>query len=205
MTTLHNISSSKKLLIHFIERNGDYVGYNPRFFVGIELINNTKKSELRGFDSYSGVFIEYRFGKLFRLIKKQLHELNKPVSNNDEKIIKEKTLNNWISERSGFDFPGIVNELDCKNGDITSLDGIYKFKNLRRLNIRNNHIKTIRGLENLTKLEFLDCSNNKLTNVQVIKYLKSLRWLNCKDNMLTHSHIKEIKKYCSRNGITLLI
>ncbi|MFX1363304.1 MAG: leucine-rich repeat domain-containing protein [Promethearchaeota archaeon] len=51
-------------------------------------------------------------------------------------------------------------ELDLSHNRITSLKGLEKLKNLKKLSMKNNYIKKLEWLEGLNNLEFLDLSGN---------------------------------------------
>ncbi len=117
--------------------------------------------------------------------------------------------------------------LNCFQKNLTSLEGIENFINLKILSCWDNKLTTLKGIENLKKLEVLDCSDNNLTNLKYIKNLINLKELSCSYNYLTNldgienlvnlkelscyinnfsnNYKKYLKEYCKNKKIDLSI
>lgn len=73
---------------------------------------------------------------------------------------------------------------DNTRGEVKTLKGIDKLKNLEFLNVSYNKITSIAPAKKLTRLTYLNVSFNKLTNFSGVKSLKKLKKLNVMDNKL---------------------
>ena len=69
-------------------------------------------------------------------------------------------------------------------GNITSLEGIQYFSNLKRLNCWGNHITSI-DLTGLNALEELNCFNNQITSINFAT-ANQLKVVSCYNNLLTN-------------------
>jgi len=81
-----------------------------------------------------------------------------------------------------------VERLDLSNKgitDISEIEGLEKFTQLRRLDLRNNLIEEVKGLEVLTELVYLNLRGNRLKNVKGLEKLKKLRDLHLENNQIT--------------------
>lgn len=67
-----------------------------------------------------------------------------------------------------------IYELSAHNRNITSLDGIQYFQNLKVLNIRSNQIRDLSPLEQLTRLESLAFWDNRVESIDPLRRLTSL-------------------------------
>lgn len=69
--------------------------------------------------------------------------------------------------------------------ELTSLQPIWKLKNLKTLHCGNNHIADLSPLSELKSLEDLSCGANRILNLIPLTHLSNLRKLNCRDNCIT--------------------
>lgn len=76
-----------------------------------------------------------------------------------------------------------ITELIVDNSNISSLDGLLSFRNLRSISCRGNKISTL-DLSSFKQLHSIYCDNNNLTNLN-IKGLSKLKILWCYQNQLT--------------------
>lgn len=90
------------------------------------------------------------------------------------------------SKSSDEDCLRIVN-MNYEYSIITSLDGIEKYKNLKRLELTGNEIKDLSPLKYLTKLEELRLSDNLIEDITVLKDLTNLEIL-----LISGNKIKDI-------------
>ena len=81
--------------------------------------------------------------------------------------------------------------LDCSNREITNIEGIEKYANLRMVNLNNNKLTNIpQSIKKLKKLQGLDLAGNVLYYVpNEINELKNLKVLN-----LNSTHLLELPK-----------
>lgn len=76
----------------------------------------------------------------------------------------------------------VVNDLDLSNNQISNLNGIEKFSNIRVLKLNNNEITKVKGLENLSGLEKLSLRNNRITEISGLKNLTNLKYIDLSNN-----------------------
>lgn len=76
-----------------------------------------------------------------------------------------------------------ISELMIDNANISSLEGLLAFRNLKSLSCKYNKIITL-DLSSLKKLHSIYCTNNALTNLN-IQGLSNLKQLYCDHNQLT--------------------
>jgi Leucine-rich repeat (LRR) protein len=76
-----------------------------------------------------------------------------------------------------------ISELTVDNTNISSLEGLLAFRNLKSLSCKYNKIKTL-DLSSLKKLQSIYCTNNALTNLNT-QGLSNLKLLYCDHNQLT--------------------
>ena len=101
-----------------------------------------------------------------------------------------------------------VTNINCSNKNITSLDGIEHFTNLRTLNCANNNIKEI-NLNSMSQLTTLSCSNNPIESLIVdgCSSLATLSIVNASINSISGKKViidgyeKSSKFVFSANGI----
>jgi hypothetical protein len=84
----------------------------------------------------------------------------------------------------------------AKNIDITDLEALGKFKNLKELDISNTLISDLSPLRNHTKLEYLHIPNTKITDLSPLKYAIHLKVL--------HIHNTEISDLSVLKNFTKL-
>lgn len=76
-----------------------------------------------------------------------------------------------------------VESLDLSSANLTSIEGIEHFKNLKELNLRNNLIEDATPIEQLENLEILDLRFNQLADLNTLP--QSLKKLDLEGNRLT--------------------
>jgi hypothetical protein len=76
----------------------------------------------------------------------------------------------------------IVNEVDLSNNQISDLNGIEKFSNIKILRLNNNQITKVKGLENLKRLEMLFLRNNRITKFESLDNLINLKHIDLSNN-----------------------
>ncbi|MDO5980006.1 leucine-rich repeat domain-containing protein [Flavivirga spongiicola] len=112
--------------------------------------------------------------------------------NNDNKI--------QINEIKNIEF------LNVSFKDITSLEGIQEFENLKKLYCHDNQLKNLDVSKN-KNLEVLYCYDNQITHLN-LKKNKNLKKLGVRDNKLTKLDLSKNKKlevlYCYKNLLTSL-
>lgn len=92
-----------------------------------------------------------------------------------------------------------ITEIDCSACDITSLNGVEIFCNLRKLLCNDNLISDM-DLLSLKNLEELQCRNNKLTKLN-LSLLTNLQLIDCRNNDFSES--SDILLSQSFNGLIL--
>ena len=95
-------------------------------------------------------------------------------------LIDSLTFDKYVTD------PLKIEVLNIDNKELTSLEGVSKFKNLTHLYCRQNKLVDLKGVEGLKKLEELDCTDNgTLKSLSGIEGLISLEDLYCGGNSLT--------------------
>ncbi|MCJ7648246.1 MAG: protein phosphatase 1 regulatory subunit 42, partial [Candidatus Lokiarchaeota archaeon] len=84
-----------------------------------------------------------------------------------------------------------IEEIDLSNNLINELDGIQKFRNVRRLKLNNNKIYSIDKLNNLEILQHLSLRNNVISNMESKISLPNLESLDLSGN----PELKEIPEW----------
>ena len=98
-----------------------------------------------------------------------------------------------------------VETIEVEGWNISSLEGIEAFPNLKKLNCGNNSIQNL-DLRQNPMLETLKCNKNQLTQLDLSKNPK-IDYLYCSDNPLEQldvSHLKLEYLYCSNNNLEQL-
>ena len=83
-------------------------------------------------------------------------------------------------------------KLELKNSDLTEINCISNYKNVKELDLRWNKIKDMTPLENLKKLEVLKINFNQIENIKPLLNLTNLKELWIHNNKI--SDIRGIKK-----------
>ena len=83
-------------------------------------------------------------------------------------------------------------KLELKNSDLTEINCISNYKNVKELDLRWNKIKDMTPLENLKKLEILKINFNQIENIKPLLNLTNLKELWIHNNKI--SDIRGIKK-----------
>ncbi len=101
-----------------------------------------------------------------------------------------------------------ITALKISSSQITSLEGIQYFTNLRVLDCNRNTLTTLEHLNELSSLLSLNCGWNPLTSSESISALTNLSWLMCDENDLTELDLSSFSNLtfldCSKNNITSL-
>ena len=99
-----------------------------------------------------------------------------------------------------------VTEISVPNRNISNLDGIQFFPNLKTLKCYGNNLTSLDVSKN-TVLDTLYCYNNQLTELDVSQNT-ALQWLSCYNNQLTELDVSKntLLEYlwCSQNNLTSL-
>lgn len=128
----------------------------------------------------------------FSLIKNQIFKsyLLENFDINDDDVISEEEA-------------ALVKVIDCYSLEISSLEGIEYFKELKELYCSNNTLTTI-DIAGNKKLEVLDIHNNKLKNIDVSRN-NELNWLECDNNDITNldisKNVKLERLICYKNKL----
>ena len=83
-------------------------------------------------------------------------------------------------------------KMELKNSDLTEINCISNYKNVKELDLRWNKIKDVTPLENLKKLEVLKINFNQIENIKPLLNLTNLKELWIHNNKI--SDIRGIKK-----------
>ena len=78
--------------------------------------------------------------------------------------------------------------------DISEIDNLELFSNIRSLYLQYNLIIKIENLEFLTSLEFLSLEGNKITYISGLTTLFNLMYLNLANNQIVLLNLSEIPK-----------
>ncbi|WP_300671282.1 T9SS type A sorting domain-containing protein [Soonwooa sp.] len=87
---------------------------------------------------------------------------------------------------------------DPPANNISSLDGIKYFKNLKSLDCSSGQLTTI-DFENLNNLELLYCNKNKIASFVNFDVVKKLLYLDCSDNLLTSIDLSQSSVLAERH------
>lgn len=99
-----------------------------------------------------------------------------------------------------------VETIEVEGKNISRLEGIEAFPNLKVLNCGNNSIQKL-DLRQNPKLETLKCNKNQLTQLN-LNNMSALKELNCANNQLTQLNLKNMislkELRCQNNQLTAL-
>jgi len=88
-----------------------------------------------------------------------------------------------------------ISELDLRDRDITSLDGIQYFRKLVSLDLTDNYIKDITLIGEISGLQDLDLQGNEINDISAIEKLTNLESLDLRGNDVKDiSPISELKQ-----------
>ena len=76
-------------------------------------------------------------------------------------------------------------KMELKNSDLTEINCISNYKNVKELDLRWNKIKDVTPLENLKKLEVLKINFNQIENIKPLLNLTNLRELWIHNNKIS--------------------
>ncbi|MFW9881582.1 MAG: leucine-rich repeat domain-containing protein, partial [Candidatus Thorarchaeota archaeon] len=106
--------------------------------------------------------------------------------------LKNKMIENIVDIKGLEEYSENIIDIDLSYNRITTLKGIEKLKNLKKLSLKNNYIEKIECLEGLNNLEFLDLSGN--INIEKIPdslnklpNLKTVKLTGCRINNFSES------------------
>ena len=96
--------------------------------------------------------------------------------------------------------------LDISGMNISNLEGLSQFANLKELRCNNNNLTNLYGLPT-SSIQTLNCSNNKITSFNYLQNCNSLKTLNCSSNQISSlnnlpTNIESLN--CSSNKFTSL-
>jgi Leucine-rich repeat (LRR) protein len=89
--------------------------------------------------------------------------------------------------------------LTLRNCNLTSLEGLRKFKNIISLDISNNNITDLSELSHLKDLNSLRVDNNKISDISPLKKLKGLEFFSADVN-----HISDFSPLTGNKGLKSL-
>ncbi|MBO4722645.1 MAG: leucine-rich repeat domain-containing protein, partial [Muribaculaceae bacterium] len=95
--------------------------------------------------------------------------------------------------------------LNISDLNISSLEGLSQFANLKELRCNNNNLTNLYDVP--TSIQTLNCSNNKITSFNYLQNCSSLKTLNCSNNQISSlnnlpTNIESLD--CSSNKFTSL-
>ena len=80
----------------------------------------------------------------------------------------------------------LVKFISCSGRNISYIDGLQYFRNLRLLDCSNNKLSTLKLNTISSHIKAIDCSNNELTNVEIdFDYCDNLAYFNAANNKLS--------------------
>ena len=96
--------------------------------------------------------------------------------------------------------------LDISGLNISSLEGLSQYANLKELRCNNNNLTNLYGLPT-SSIQILNCSSNKITSFNYLQNCSSLKTLNCSNNQISSlnnlpTNIESLD--CSSNKFTIL-
>ena len=119
------------------------------------------------------------------------------VCNNSKGLKKDSEINFQKNESckklSKFDVNS--EKIELKNSNLTEINCISNYKNVKELDLRWNKIKDMTPLENLKKLEVLKINFNQIENIKPLLNLTNLRELWIHNNKISDTRgIKKLTK-----------
>lgn len=132
----------------------------------------------------------------------------------EDKVITDEELLNvtsidveeyGISDLSGIEIFVNLNELDCDDNQLSSLD-LTPFKKLESLSCHHNKLTELNLKENIA-LTNLECSDNKIEKLDLANNV-NLTYIDCNDNQISSLNITACSAlkylFCSNNSLTEL-
>lgn len=106
----------------------------------------------------------------------------------------KKVFNNQIGKGKIIDTPSLfelkeiknLEELDCRNNEITDLTPLVVLHKLKDLDCGSNKISDLTPLATLHDLESLSCWGNEIVDLSPLSKLDKLAKLNCCDNKIVN-------------------
>lgn len=111
-------------------------------------------------------------------------------------FIKDYSFQKMLLEKFGDPFIAEdVESIDCSSRNISSLDGIRIFINLKKLDCSNNQLQSI-DVSSLRNLEFLNCQYNQIEELD-LRALPNLKSVDCRgnNNIQVKEPMRENKKF----------
>ncbi|MDQ0092074.1 Leucine-rich repeat (LRR) protein [Paenibacillus anaericanus] len=102
-----------------------------------------------------------------------------------EQAVRTK-IQKLVGEIRVRDVNGITELSLTSNYNLSNLEGIQYFTDLKSLNIWRTGVKDITCLEQLKKIEFLQLDNNKIEDISVLGKLTNIKYLYLADNQIKH-------------------
>ncbi len=129
-------------------------------------------------------------------------------NNRFDEIIKIKWGVGELDKKVIDNFPNLQ-ELDCGNNKIKSLEPLSDCVNLQILDCKYNQIKSLEPLSNCVNLQILNCGSNKITSLEPLSNCVNLYTLYCSSNKITSLEslsncVNLHKLYCGCNRIKTL-
>jgi len=114
------------------------------------------------------------------------------LSNLQLKTLTEQNITDYC-QINNINYKDVI-LLNLFNNQLTDINGINIFKNLKVLYLGDNYFKDISFLSNFKEIEELDISSNKyLNNISSVKYLNKLKYLDITNLRLEFDQIQYIK------------
>ena len=120
--------------------------------------------------------------------------------NNDGEIdINEAKNITKISINNEFGFPYLSDSYPSIGYNISSLEGINYFTNLKVLECKGNNL-SVMDFKNLVDLEQIYCQGNKITSFSNFEDVNKLYVFNCSDNLLSNLNLSKAAKNVLSNN-----
>ena len=210
--------TKKKILLVLIIFGIIYYFFRPAYNVNIKIIGKGKVIPKSGeyklgsynfkaipvsegviFDHWEGEGIERSNDEIFKVYVNKNIELTavfgKPIVFRDddlkEAIIQTNFRNKFYTDNILEKEAKKIEVVSIKDQNISSLDGIQYFNNLRKINYyedwsinNSNGISDLTPLIKLNKLEVLNLEENNISNIKPLTKLKQLKELNLSSNYI---------------------
>ena len=89
-----------------------------------------------------------------------------------------------------------IKKLNAHHTNITSIEALYELRELDYLDISNNDISNISAIENLSGISYIDISNTQVSNIEVFENIHNLKYIN-----INSTPVKSIKPIFNSNSI----
>lgn len=151
--------------------------------------------------------------KLYSALKKCYTSSNYPITSNDStkylsiidlidnmNSITSISLNNLgmsdedIKQFSTFSFPRLV-KLEMSNNNITNINPLIKYKNVKTLNLSINKINNIGPVTQLPNLSTLNAQKNSINTIDCLNTLENLKNVNLSNNKISDHHLVNVANF----------